>query len=383
VFDRPYSAWTSLFPQVLPKHALEGADFNTVWNVSIIDPNAHAPIGSGPYLLTEYLQGTQITLTRNPEWWGQSPHLDAVTLRFIPSTAAQVQALLAGELSAIHPQADASLASLQSVPGIAFATSSGLGMEHLDFNTDSPAMPLLREAWFRQAVAYALDRDSSIANAWGPLDVDVDPLDSLVFMSQQPEYKPVYSRYGFDAGRVARIMRRHQCSLGPDSIWSCRGTRASIRFATTTGNARRIFIQDQLRDRARAAGIELVPDNSSIPVLFGTRLPARDYELIMFAWIHDPILPAGLANLYGCDGAQNFMSYCSPRVTDLLEAADEEPNRPAAPAHRADGILADDVPSIPFYQQPVFLAHTTALQGIESNAGPQGLTWNVVDWRFD
>ena len=86
-FDRPYAAWKSLFPQVLPKHALEGQDFNSVWNVSINDPNAHAPIGSGPFLLTEYLQGTQIGLTRNPNWWGPSPSLDKLEFPFIPSTA--------------------------------------------------------------------------------------------------------------------------------------------------------------------------------------------------------------------------------------------------------------------------------------------------------
>ena len=163
------------------------------------------------YLLTEYLQGTQIGLTRNPNWWGPSPSLDKLEFQFIPSTAAQVQALLAGELTAIHPQVNASLASLQGAPGIAFESGPSLLEEHLDFNTASPAMPLLGQSWFRQAVAYALDRDASIANAWEPLSLSVSPLDSLVHLSQQQEYKPVFDRYAYDPGHVTSIMRRHRC----------------------------------------------------------------------------------------------------------------------------------------------------------------------------
>jgi hypothetical protein len=76
--------------------------------------------------------------------------------------------------------------------------------------------------------------------------------------------------------------------------------------------------------RARAAGIELVPDNSTAPILFLTRL-----------------------------------------------------------VHRADAILADDVPSIPIVQVPFFLAYRTVLHGIAANAGPQVMTWNVEDWQLE
>jgi peptide/nickel transport system substrate-binding protein len=375
VFSEPYAAWKSLFPQVLPKHVLEGQDFNTALLDSI-------PVASGPFELRSWQHGTQLTLVRNDDWWGpNAPDLDRVVLRFIPSVTDQVEALLAGELTAIHPFASAPLAPLQGAPGIAFESGPGLTMEHLDFNTDSATMPLLHQSWFRQAVAYALDRETALDYAWGPLTLDVEPLDSLVYLRQQKEYKPVFDRYRYDPSHVAKIMKRHNCVLAPDGIWSCRGTRASVSFATTSGNARRAYIQEQLVMRARVAGIELVPDNSPPAVLFGTRLPAGDFELTMFAWLRT-VDPFGLGNQYGCGGAQNYMRYCSPKVTDLLEAADEEVNHPANLLHRAGAILGDDVPSIPFYQQPLFLAYRTELQGIELNAGPQSLTWNVVDWRI-
>jgi ABC-type transport system substrate-binding protein len=242
-------------------------------------------------------------------------------------------------------------------------------------------MPLLRQSWFREAVAHALDRGYSIQNSWGPLNVDVDPLDSLVHLSQQQEYKPVFDRLAYDPARVARIMRKHGCAKGADEIWSCNGTRASIRFATTSGNARRAFVQERLAERARAAGVELVPDNSPSAVLFGSRLPSGDFDLVMFAWFRD-VDSMGLDGLYGCDGAQNYMHYCSPQVTRLLQRADSEVSHQAALLHRADGALADDAPTLPFFQHPLFLARRTELVGPVLNAGPQGLTWNLADWRL-
>ena len=376
VFSRPFSAWRSLFPQILPKHVLEGQDFNTAQLASI-------PVASGPFEFESWNRGTQIGLVRNNDWWGpHAPGLDAVEFRFVPSTTDQVQALLSGELTAIHPLVSEPLAPLQGAPGIAFESDPGLTIEHLDFNTASATMPLLRERWFREAVAYALDRNSSIVDAWSPLTLGVEPLDSFGYLSQQTDYRPVFDGYRYDPGRVASILKRHGCTPTADGIWSCRGTRASIRFATTTGNARRAFIQEQLRVKARAAGIELVPDNSPQLVLFNTRLPAGDFELTMFAWLRTPD-PFGLASQYGCGGVQNWMRYCSPRVTEYLKAADEDVSRTTGLVLRADALLANDLPSIPFYQYPLVLAYRTELQGLANNPGPQGLTWNVEEWRLD
>ena len=98
-------------------------------------------------------------------------------------------------------------------------------------------------------------------------------------------------------------MQSHGCVLGGDSIWTCGGVRASVKLATTTGNALRSLAQQRLQTRAAAAGIELVPDNSSTGILFGTRLPAGQYEMAYFSWVQDG-QGIGLANLYGCGGGR-------------------------------------------------------------------------------
>jgi peptide/nickel transport system substrate-binding protein len=375
VFSEPFSAWKSLFPQVLPNHVLAGQDFDTTLLDSI-------PVASGPFMFESWTLGAQLSLVRNDGWWG--PHgasLPQVVFRFILDTNARFQALASGELTLLHSPAQLQLLDLP--PEILVSWIPGAGMEHVDVNLESPTMPLLGQAWFRQAFAYALDRDAAVAEAYGALSPGISADDSLVYLREQPQYSPHFGGYGYDPSQVLQIMQRNGCVTGIDGIWSCGGTRASIRFATTTGSAIRSLIQDSFIAQAKAAGFELTPDNSSAGTLFGTRLPAGDFDLVMYQWVRTGD-PFGLKSMYGCGGELNYGKYCSNQVTAALDAADTQTNEGARAAlvNQADAIMAHDVPSLPLYQHPTFLAHWPDLQGVVDNIGRQGITWNIEQWRL-
>ena len=42
-----------------------------------------SPIGTGPYKFDKWDRGSQVTLTRNDDYWGDKPPIKDVTLRFI------------------------------------------------------------------------------------------------------------------------------------------------------------------------------------------------------------------------------------------------------------------------------------------------------------
>lgn len=382
-FAAPNPDWKTLFRYVLPKHVLAGHDFNQVWRDGIDDPVTHAPIGSGPFLITGWTRGDSLTSSRNPRWWGTpGPFLDSILFRIVPSANDQFAGLRSGTLDLIFPQAQLGIADIGQVEGITVQSAPGTGMEHLDFNVQSAAMPLIRERWFRQAVAYAIDRDAVAAVSYNTLVPNYPALHNLIFSSAHAAYEPVFARYTHDAAAVTAIMLDHGCVRGADGIWSCGGTRASVRFATTAGNLQRELVQQDMVAQARAAGIELVPDNDPAGILFGTRLGARQYELIMFTWVRGAALPS-LRALYACDGEQNFMGYCSQAVTDLALRVDVEvdPAVRAQLVNDANGILAEDVPSLPLFQRITFLVQRDFLRGPRLNPGGLGL-WNVETWRL-
>jgi peptide/nickel transport system substrate-binding protein len=381
-FSQPYPNWRTLFPFVYPKHVLAGHDFAQVWRNEIADPVTHEPIGSGPFLVTSWTKGQSLTVSRNPRWWGPTgPSLDTIEFRVIPSQSDQLDGIEDGSLDLIFPQIQPRVAEVDRLDGIAAQFAPGNAMEHLDFNVQSQTMPLLRETWFRQALAFSIDRLAVAAATYDTLLPNYPALHNLSFSSSQPEYEPVFARYGYDPQAVAALMLGHGCVRGADEIWSCAGTRASVKFATTTGNPQRALAQQQMLAQARAAGIELVVDNSPGNELFGTRLPARQYELIMFTWLVGGGLP-DVRGLYGCGGVSNFMDYCSQAVTDLglrIEA-EVDPVLRAQLVNDANRIMAEDVPSIPLFLRLALLVQRETLQGPQVNPNGSPM-WNVETWR--
>jgi Bacterial extracellular solute-binding proteins, family 5 Middle len=72
-----------LFPVVLPRHALVGADLSAIWQDSFDDPRTGKPIGSGPFLVAGFDRGRQLSLVRNPRYWGShTAYLDRLIYRF-------------------------------------------------------------------------------------------------------------------------------------------------------------------------------------------------------------------------------------------------------------------------------------------------------------
>lgn len=59
------------------------------------------PVGTGPWLLAEYKQDQYAVFTRNPNYWGESPKIDKITVKIIPDGETRVLAFEKGELDLI------------------------------------------------------------------------------------------------------------------------------------------------------------------------------------------------------------------------------------------------------------------------------------------
>jgi peptide/nickel transport system substrate-binding protein len=382
-FSSVVAGWQSLFSVVLPQHVLAGRDFNTVWQSEIADPATHTPIGAGPFLLTDWTKGQGMTLTRNPLWWGSRvPSLSQILFRAIPDLNSEIQALLSGWVDVIYPSPATALSSLQGQPGIAMQSSQSTYMEHLDFNV-ATGMPLLRESWFRQAIAYAIDRQAIATTLYGAIDPGIEPAQNLLYTSRQWQYEPSFADYKRDLSKVVDLMTSNGCTKDTDGIYVCGGIRASFKASTTAGTVRRETELMMMRAQLHDAGIELVPDFEPALDLFNTLLPTGAFDAATYGWVW-PGDASGADQVYGCAGDSNFGGYCSNEVTSLLEQADSRPDpaQRAGLVNQAMAILADDVPSLPLYHPPTLLYYGASLHGLQDNASSQGPFWNSEDWSI-
>lgn len=68
-----------------------------------------APIGTGPWMLTEYKTDEYAIFSRNPNYWGEQPKVDKIVFKIIPDGDTRVLALEKGELDLIYGEGMISL----------------------------------------------------------------------------------------------------------------------------------------------------------------------------------------------------------------------------------------------------------------------------------
>jgi peptide/nickel transport system substrate-binding protein len=391
-FKKAYAPWkVMLNTSTLPQHALQGENFNEVWNSNYKNKQGQE-MASGPMKLQSYTKGQSLVMVRNSTFWGKKPTLDRITFVFRTNTDTEIQAIRGGEVDAIYPQPQLQLAALRGQSGLRVQTNPGTTIEHLDFNTGAGnSNPLLGQRWFRQAIAYSIDRNAMVRQLFRTLNPGLRPLQNLTYgSSQRGLYKPHFGRYTRNLNRVNSLFRAHNCSKGGDGIWSCGGTKASVRLGTTAGNRLRELAVEIMQAQAKSAGIEFRPD-SQPSSLFFPRISDNKYDIALFAWVGTGD-PAGQRDIYGCPvknakgdvvkGGSNWKAYCNKNVTRLLEASDSQLNARlrTAQVNGADAIMATDVPSLPLYQKPTYFVFKTKLGGLRDNPTLQGPTWNTERW---
>jgi peptide/nickel transport system substrate-binding protein len=382
-FKKNFAAWRGLFNYVLPQHALQGTDMLTVWNDCICNPKkGNAPIGNGPFLLTRFDRGSGITLTRNPRgWYGKRAKLDSIVFRFITNTNSEIQAIRSGEVDAIYPQPQLALADLRSQAGLKVVTHVGLQYEHIEIQQGAKGNPLAKQAWMRRALMQAVNRGAAAKALYGTLNPSVGPLQSLVRLKGEKGYSNDFGKWNYSIAKVNQAMNAHNCSKGGDGIFRCGGTKVSFDFASTTGNALRALAFTIFQDQAQKAGIEF--KNGFVPAgtLFGSKLPAHDFDLAMFTYLVT-VDPHYNVSTLSCGNPGNYTEYCNRTATNLLGRSDRELNdaKRLALIKRVGKIVANDIPMIPLFQRPTYLVYKTSVKGMVDNPSSQGPSFNAENW---
>lgn len=127
------------------------------------DGNMTKPVGTGPYTLENWVKGSSITLAK---WDGYrnaaNVKLKKVTFRFISDPAAQVAALLAGDVDAFPRVTPRSVAQLQGNPKFQVIVSGSRAKTILALNNKKKPLDDVR---VRRAIAMAIDRKAVIQGA--------------------------------------------------------------------------------------------------------------------------------------------------------------------------------------------------------------------------
>jgi len=127
------------------------------------DTNATKPVGTGPYTLENWVKGSSVTLAK---WPGHrnaaNVKMKKVTFRFISDPAAQVAALLAGDVDAFPRVTPRSVPQFKDNPKFQVLVSGSRAKTILAINNKKKPFDDVR---VRRAVAMAIDRKAVIQGA--------------------------------------------------------------------------------------------------------------------------------------------------------------------------------------------------------------------------
>lgn len=181
--------------------------FNLAWGDAIVmspdtfDKAKTAPIGTGPFKFSRWVQGDRIELVKNPDYWGTPAKLDKATFKFISEPTAAFAALMAGDVDAfpVFP-APENLAQFEADPRFKVVVGSTEGETILSTNNKQAPFD---NKMVRQAMAHAINRQEIIDGAMFGYGTPI----GTHFAPHNPAYKDFTADSGYDPEKAKALLK--------------------------------------------------------------------------------------------------------------------------------------------------------------------------------
>jgi peptide/nickel transport system substrate-binding protein len=397
-FKEPYAPWNELFGGglgfVLQASAYKDAESDTA-NIAR-ETLDELPYSGGPWVLDSWSKQRTV-LVPNENFWVEDriPLLDKVTIIPILDQAAEINAVLSGEVAAIFPQpSEVSIPDqVAGDPAVEVQGAFGVFNEHIWIQNQRP---LLQDQAVREALAYAIDRESVISTiiSVNQEGAEINNCPGTSFPHIGTWCKPVFEDITYDPAQSVEILEGAgwDCSGVPQSPCEKDGEPLSLVYSTVAGNTRREATQQLLKEQARPAGFDFQVQNYDATVLFSDIGPKGEYDIADYAIGGTPD-PSPTAN-FGCDGVPseengfagaNFPRWCNEEADQLMRDSDAavDPAQREELLHQVWDLFRQDVASIPLYVLPNVLVWRT-----DQVEGPIGEYtghfysgfYNMFDW---
>lgn len=387
VFRERAADYRDLFYAVLPRHVLTGRNLEQIWTDGIDDPRTGRPIGSGPFLVERWERGKQLTLVRNPRYWGpHTAHLNRLVVRYCrtscqaPTPAEVIESFRTGAVDMVYERTAENVPSLRRIRGTRVVLYRTNGWEHLTLRQDPGGHPALGDKRVRQALAYGIDRAAIVKQLWGVIDSRYSVLQSAVLLNSARGYSPNWEAYSYRPNLARRLLGRAGCRPGSDGIYICGQARLSLRLFTSLGTPQRVQAVELMQAQLRRVGIDVRLSFTTFPALLDV-VDGGDFDAAAYAWIF--VNGYRQKGIFGCGGPQNVTGYCQRLVTSDVDQADRilDDVQRARVLNRVDRQLAKDIPLIPLYQIPYVVAYDDTVRNVVPS--PDNLFWNAEDWWLD
>lgn len=299
------------------------------------------PIGTGPFMLSEYRAAEFTEVVRFDDHFRGAPKLDGVRENIVPEPSVRAIALETGE-------ADSSVWALNVEDNIRLQESgelktyvtSSVAVNHFPMNN---TRPYFAEKEVRQALIHALDRELIRDELWQGLAVlataNLSP--ALEFY-----YEPDVKQYPYDPDLAQQILDDAGWTVGSDGVREKDGVKLEWTIAVIAGDQARRPEAEFAQASWNAIGC-----NVSIEDTTAASAGMRDgtHDMALYNWTYgggsgEP----DASNTLRSDALNNFSHYQNPEMDELLDAGlrETDPDARREIYSQVQKLVAEDVPFI-------------------------------------
>ncbi|UUT36461.1 ABC transporter substrate-binding protein [Microbacterium elymi] len=280
------------------------------------NPANNHPIGTGPMMFDSYVEGSQVILAKNPDFWGGDVKVDKAVYTVIPDISARAEALFAGEVdeAVLHPSKQ------QRVSGdddTKLLTHGAFPEEIVMIqNTEKK---FLSDPAVRKAVFSAIDRTAIVNKALSGLGVPskgfvpdtigwaVDP--DIDFTEQFP----------YDVDAVNAALDKAGYPRGAD------GTRFTLDVVYINALHAVVSSVEMVESMLADVGIKVKLDGVGGAAYVDRVYAKGDYDLAFVRSSVGPDPSLGIVNWYACNKdrqpGRNPTGMCDPELDAAASAA--------------------------------------------------------------
>lgn len=366
---------------IVPKHILgEVADPNTA------DFN-NSPVGTGAFVWSERVAGDHITLTANPNYFGEGPFVETLVFKYIPDLTVMYTQFKTGEIdftgiqgiTADHYEEASTLADRVVHVG------PGASIENIWFNL---GMPVFQDPAVREALYLAMDKDTIIQDIYYGL-----PGQAESYLPKESwAYNPDLPAHEYNPEKAIEILEAAGWTVGSDGVREKDGVKLAFDCSTTAGNKVREQAQAYLQQNWNEIGASMEINNMPAAVIWGDFYNLSQYETVMVG-LHYGVGPdpdvthrfhSNAIAAQGGSGSNN-MQLKDPELDELLvEAASAvEMERRKELYFQIQEILRENLYFLPIFQYASVEGTKAGLVGYAANPNTLSNCWNCKTWYWE
>jgi peptide/nickel transport system substrate-binding protein len=315
------------------------------------------PIGTGPFRFVSEAPDREVVIARNDHYWGKPAGLARVRFNVVPDATTRALELRKGSADAeINALPGDMVPTLARQPQLVVERAPGTSYQYLAMNLRDP---ILKSVLVRQALAYAIDRQTLIHYLWRDM---ARPANS-VLPPQHWAYDASAQDYPQNIAKARELLDQAGYPAAAD------GVRFHLAMKTSTDESTRLF-SAVLQQQLRTVGIALDIRSYEFATFYADVVKGA-FQIYSLRWVggsnQDPDV---FENVF--DSASfapkraNRGYYSNPEIDSLIaesrRSVDEKER--ATVYRRIQEILNHDLPYVNLWWADNVLVHTRRLKNV-------------------